>query len=211
MSIPLFRPPRNKFLVDNVVVRSIVTHAYVAPQKSGLFYAGTNLCCLVWCYFRLPETKDRTFGEIDLLFENHVPARKFKSTKVDRTLLPARHCIEEMLTFVFPQSLRTAPSSRPRRIRRARVRQPMWTRALRLRGSELRRCLMIVWLQVEYWKCSPRILGERSASWDTQHLLLFCRPYSFLMAVSLCSLQAVSQVRRHRIEIEYIHSSLACT
>jgi MFS transporter, SP family, general alpha glucoside:H+ symporter len=40
----------------------------------------------VWCFFRLPETKGRTFGEIDLLFENHVSARKFKYTKVDREL-----------------------------------------------------------------------------------------------------------------------------
>lgn len=26
----------------------------------------------------------RTFGEIDLLFDNHVPARKFKYTAVDQ-------------------------------------------------------------------------------------------------------------------------------
>lgn len=39
---------------------------------------------LIWCYFRLPETKDRAFGEIDLLFENRVSARKFSSTSVDR-------------------------------------------------------------------------------------------------------------------------------
>ncbi len=52
--------------------------------KAGLFYAGTNLLCNIWCWFRLPETKDRTFGEIDLLFDNRVPARKFKYTKVDR-------------------------------------------------------------------------------------------------------------------------------
>jgi hypothetical protein len=55
--------------------------------KTGLFYAGTNLLCNIWCWFRLPETKDRTFGEIDLLFHHRVPARKFKYTKVDRTLL----------------------------------------------------------------------------------------------------------------------------
>jgi len=42
------------------------------------------MLCIIWCYFRLPETKDRTFGEIDLLFEHKVPARKWKSTKVDR-------------------------------------------------------------------------------------------------------------------------------
>lgn len=52
--------------------------------KTALFYAGTNLICNIWCWFRLPETKDRTFGEIDLLFERKVPARKFKSTSVDR-------------------------------------------------------------------------------------------------------------------------------
>lgn len=56
--------------------------------KTGLFYAGTNLLCNTWCYFRLPETKDRTFGEIDLLFDNKVPARKFKHTKVDRKSPP---------------------------------------------------------------------------------------------------------------------------
>lgn len=56
--------------------------------KAGLFYAGTNLLCNIWCWFRLPETKDRTFGEIDILFENHVPARKFKHTKVDRKSIP---------------------------------------------------------------------------------------------------------------------------
>jgi hypothetical protein len=29
-------------------------------------------------------TKDRTFGEIDVLFEHRIPARKFKYTKADR-------------------------------------------------------------------------------------------------------------------------------
>ncbi|KAF2156537.1 sugar transporter [Myriangium duriaei CBS 260.36] len=52
--------------------------------KAGLFYAGTNLLCNIWCWFRLPETKDRTFGEIDLMFDNHVSARQFKYTVVDQ-------------------------------------------------------------------------------------------------------------------------------
>ncbi|KAH7346991.1 general substrate transporter [Pyrenochaeta sp. MPI-SDFR-AT-0127] len=51
--------------------------------RTALFYAGTNLLCNIWCYFRLPETKDRPFGEIDQLFENKVPARKFKYTNVN--------------------------------------------------------------------------------------------------------------------------------
>lgn len=52
--------------------------------KTGFFYAGTNLLCLIWCWFRLPESKDRSFGELDILFENKVPARKFRTTKADR-------------------------------------------------------------------------------------------------------------------------------
>ncbi|KAJ5920634.1 general substrate transporter [Penicillium verrucosum] len=52
--------------------------------KTGLFYAGTNLACFIWCWFRLPETKDRAFGEIDLLFENRIPARKFRTARVNQ-------------------------------------------------------------------------------------------------------------------------------
>lgn len=42
------------------------------------------MLCLIWCWFRLPETKDRSFGEIDLLFEHKVAARKFRTTVVDQ-------------------------------------------------------------------------------------------------------------------------------
>ena len=33
--------------------------------------------------FRLPEPKDRSFAELDLLFEKRISARKFASTTVD--------------------------------------------------------------------------------------------------------------------------------
>ncbi|CAK7223835.1 hypothetical protein SBRCBS47491_005342 [Sporothrix bragantina] len=69
---------------NSVTPRMISALSWNWGAKTGLFYAGTNLLCLVWCWFRLPETKDRTFGEIDLLFENKIPARKFKYTKVDQ-------------------------------------------------------------------------------------------------------------------------------
>ncbi|KAE9369179.1 putative MFS alpha-glucoside transporter [Stipitochalara longipes BDJ] len=69
---------------NSVTPRMIQPDAWNWGAKTGLFYAGTNLLCLIWCWFRLPETKDRTFGEIDLLFDNHVSARKFKYTKVDQ-------------------------------------------------------------------------------------------------------------------------------
>ncbi|RSH93592.1 hypothetical protein EHS25_006237 [Saitozyma podzolica] len=50
--------------------------------RCGLFFLGTNLISFIYCYFRLPETKGRTFGELDILFRNRVAARKFAETKV---------------------------------------------------------------------------------------------------------------------------------
>jgi len=48
--------------------------------KTGFFWAGWCFLCLVWTYFRLPEPKGRTYGEMDILFENKISARKFKYT-----------------------------------------------------------------------------------------------------------------------------------
>ncbi|RSH89194.1 hypothetical protein EHS25_002306 [Saitozyma podzolica] len=69
---------------NSVTPRMISATSWGWGAKAGFFYAGTNLLCLIWCWFRLPETKDRTFGEIDILFENKIPARKFKYTKADQ-------------------------------------------------------------------------------------------------------------------------------
>lgn len=69
---------------NSVTPRMIQPEAWNWGAKGALFYAGTNALCLLWCWFRLPETKDRTFGEIDLLFEQKVSARKFKHTRVDQ-------------------------------------------------------------------------------------------------------------------------------
>jgi SP family general alpha glucoside:H+ symporter-like MFS transporter len=38
---------------------------------------------VIWVYFRLPEPRGRTYGELDMLFEQKVSARKFAGTKVD--------------------------------------------------------------------------------------------------------------------------------
>lgn len=51
--------------------------------KAGLFYADTSFLWLIWGWFRFLKTKGRTFGGIDLLVDNHAPARKYKYTKVD--------------------------------------------------------------------------------------------------------------------------------
>ncbi|KAF4551456.1 Sugar (and other) transporter-like protein 66 [Elsinoe fawcettii] len=69
---------------NSVTPRMLSPLAWNWGAKAALFYAGTNLLCNIWCWFRLPETKDRSFGEIDLMFNSRVPARKFKSTVVDQ-------------------------------------------------------------------------------------------------------------------------------
>lgn len=50
-------------------------------QKTGLFFAGTTAAYLVPCFFLFPETKGRTYSELDELFERRVPAWRFATTK----------------------------------------------------------------------------------------------------------------------------------
>lgn len=51
--------------------------------KIGFFWAPVTILCVIWTYFRMPECKGRTYEELDLLFANRVPARKFKTAVVD--------------------------------------------------------------------------------------------------------------------------------
>lgn len=47
--------------------------------KTGLVYGGISVFACIWCYFRLPECKGRTFEELDIMFERKVPTRQFKN------------------------------------------------------------------------------------------------------------------------------------
>lgn len=50
---------------------------------TGFFWGATCFGVFVWSYFRLPETWNRSYHELDVLFANKVSARKFASTVVD--------------------------------------------------------------------------------------------------------------------------------
>lgn len=39
------------------MIQPVVAGGWGWQAKAGWFYAGTNILCLVWCWFRLPETK----------------------------------------------------------------------------------------------------------------------------------------------------------
>ncbi|EPS35060.1 hypothetical protein H072_11397 [Dactylellina haptotyla CBS 200.50] len=51
--------------------------------KSGYVWAGTALICTAMSWWWIPEMKNRSFREIDILFTRRVPARKWKKTVVD--------------------------------------------------------------------------------------------------------------------------------
>lgn len=51
--------------------------------KCGYVWGATAVVCWFGAYFGLPELKDRSYREIDILFNRKVSARKFKSTVID--------------------------------------------------------------------------------------------------------------------------------
>jgi len=47
--------------------------------RYGYIWFGSNVIVVIFTWFFLPETKDRTLEEIHEMFEAKLPARKFKS------------------------------------------------------------------------------------------------------------------------------------
>ncbi|KAG5656871.1 hypothetical protein KAF25_011040 [Fusarium avenaceum] len=70
-------------------VGGVLQQYFMNPQAwnlkgyTGFVWGGTCFCMFVWSYFRLPETWNRSYHELDVLFAQRVPARKFASTTVD--------------------------------------------------------------------------------------------------------------------------------
>lgn len=72
-------------IINNVITpRMLNPTAWNWGPKAGFFWAVVCFLMGVWTYFRLPEPKGRTYGELDILFERGVSARKFSGTEVDQ-------------------------------------------------------------------------------------------------------------------------------
>lgn len=90
---------RNLYNVAGIV-NAVITPYMLNPTawnwkaKTGFFWFGFAAFSALYCWFELPETKGRTFAELDLLFENHVPARKFKTTEVE--VFDVGHMMEKL-------------------------------------------------------------------------------------------------------------------
>ncbi|KPM44138.1 hypothetical protein AK830_g2473 [Neonectria ditissima] len=83
---------RGTYLVLNVI-NSVVAPYILNPEwanwrgKTGLLTGGLTVLSLIWAYFRLPETRGRTYEELDILFaEKHMTARKFSKAAINREI-----------------------------------------------------------------------------------------------------------------------------
>lgn len=79
---------RNLYNAGGIAVNVLTNYqltetAWGWGAKAGFFWAGCCFICLIWIFFRLPEPKGRTYAELDVLFANRIPARKFKTAEID--------------------------------------------------------------------------------------------------------------------------------
>lgn len=52
--------------------------------KIAFIFGGILVLATVLIYFTVPETQNRSFGEIDELWNRKIPARQFAKTKLDQ-------------------------------------------------------------------------------------------------------------------------------
>ncbi|KAG8971671.1 hypothetical protein FRC05_010927 [Tulasnella sp. 425] len=67
-----------------IVPRMLSPTAWNWGPKYGISWGVSAGLSTLYRYLRLPETKNRSCGELGLLFDHKVPAWRFKSTKVDQ-------------------------------------------------------------------------------------------------------------------------------
>ncbi|KAH8712212.1 general substrate transporter [Phaeosphaeriaceae sp. PMI808] len=79
---------RNLYNVIGIIT-SVLTPYMLNPGAwnwgnfAGFFWAASCFLSIIYTFFRMPEPKDRSFAELDLLFEKRVSARKFATTSVN--------------------------------------------------------------------------------------------------------------------------------
>ncbi|CAH2350526.1 maltose permease Mal31p [[Candida] railenensis] len=79
---------RNAYNISGIVIAVISPYmlnptAWNWKAKTGFFWSGFAFVSVFLTWFFLPETKGRTFAELDQLFESNVRARQFKHTEAD--------------------------------------------------------------------------------------------------------------------------------
>ncbi|SCU86777.1 LADA_0E00232g1_1 [Lachancea dasiensis] len=79
---------RNSYNVVSIAALVLILYQLNSDKwnwgaKAGFFWGGLCFATLAWAAIDLPETSGKTFSEINELFKQHTPARKFKTAKVE--------------------------------------------------------------------------------------------------------------------------------
>jgi SP family general alpha glucoside:H+ symporter-like MFS transporter len=79
---------RNFYTVVNIFAGTITPYminptAWAWGAKTGFFWAGACVIGLAFTFFMVPESKGRTTAEMDILFEQKVSVRKFRTTEAN--------------------------------------------------------------------------------------------------------------------------------
>ncbi len=79
---------RNAYNIVNVIAGVLEPYMINPTEwnwkgKTAFFWFGTSFLTACWVFFRLPETRGRTYEELDILFAKRVNARKFKDHIID--------------------------------------------------------------------------------------------------------------------------------
>lgn len=79
---------RNTYYLGQIVANIIEPYmmnptAWNWKGLTGFFWFGWGFLTLIWALFRLPESKGRSFEELDIMFAAQLPTRKFKNFQID--------------------------------------------------------------------------------------------------------------------------------
>lgn len=84
-------------------------------SKTGMFYFGLCFFWVIWIWMFLPETKNRTFADIDYLFQKKVNARHFATTETNCKSYPlVVYSCEMNLADLHVTQCSNSPSQTPR-------------------------------------------------------------------------------------------------
>ncbi|KAL7807060.1 general substrate transporter [Trichoderma aethiopicum] len=71
-------------IVDNTIEPYLINPTEANLKgKTAFVWFGISFLVTVWAIFRVPETRGRTYGEMDVLFEKEVPAWRFGTAEVE--------------------------------------------------------------------------------------------------------------------------------
>jgi MFS transporter, SP family, general alpha glucoside:H+ symporter len=88
-------------IAANVVMPYMINPtAWNWGAKSAFFWGGFGVLAFGYSYVALPETKDKTFAELDYLFEARTSARKFAKAEIPAAAIVARGPVQDSIVAV---------------------------------------------------------------------------------------------------------------